>query len=297
MAKPSENLDLAAEVEAYTGDDKTQGDPSQTNYENEDGESEQGDETSDEVEDETSTNEETEEPEEKETEEEKPKKTAKGRIDELTRARREAERERDFWRDKAKQAEASYHSVGTTGDEPDASKYDYGEADPLYIREVAKFEAKKALDEERQTRAQSEHNQALQGATKALIDNGRLNFADFDQKVLEGATKGTWDCSDELAMCLIDSEQGDIIAYHLASNPAEARRLSALPSRSLAREIGKLEVTLGEPPVVKPKVVSSAAPPPKRSAKGNVRTGSFDPETASMEDFQKWADKQISRRR
>lgn len=283
-------------LDNFNGDDKSQGDPTpEVQYEVK--EPSDGEEAEEELEVAEEGEEQSEEGDEQQEEAEKPKKTAKGRIDELTKARREAERERDYWRDKARSAAQSATPVGKAVDAPDPAKFDYGEADPAYIRELTRFEAKKALDEERQERAQSDHNQAMQGAANALIGKGRLNYADFDQKVLEGASKGTWDCSQELALELIDSDHGDAIAYHLASNPAEARRLSALPSRSLAREIGKLELTLAEAPVVKPKVVSDAPPPPKRSAKGNVRSGGFDVENSSFEDFEKWASKQMNRRR
>jgi len=235
-----------------------------------------------------------EEPEEAKN---KSKKSVQSRINELTRERHEAERSRDYWRTKALEAQRSVN-VGIRHEEPDPSRYEYGEADPAYYRDLARHEAKIALDEERNARAQNDYSAALNGAFEATISKGRAVFADFDQKVLEGASNGSWDCSEELALQIIDSEKGEEIAYFLAMNPAEARRMSALPSRSLAREIGKLEFALEQPQSVKPKVVSDLPPPPKRTSKGSLRgSGGFDPETASMEDFDKFYHKVGNRRR
>lgn len=301
MAKPEETLDLSAEVEKYSGEGGGQGDPEKEPIAEPDAK-EDDDEATDDDTDDAEKSDDTAEDDADEGDDEddaakKPAKTAKSRINELTAARREAERQATYWREKALEAQRAAAPVGTQENEPDPASYDYGEADPKYIRDLTRFEAKKALDEERVNRAQADHNQALQGAMEATVSRGRLNYADFDKVVIEGANSGSWDCSQDLALQLIDSEKGDEIAYFLAKNPTEARRLSALPFRSLAREIGKLELTLEDAPVVKPKVVSDAPPPPKRQAKGGARSGGFDPETAPFADFEKWAQGQMNRRR
>ncbi len=301
MAKPEETLDLSAEVEKYDGEGGSQGDPDKEPVIDPDAKGDADEEDDDDTDnaekpDDTAEDDADEGDDDTETDE-KPKKTAKSRINELTAARREAERQATYWREKALEAQRSAAPVGTQGNEPDPSTYDYGEADPKYIKDLTRFEAKKALDEERVNRAQADHNQALQGAMEATVSRGRLNYADFDDVVIKGANSGSWDCSQDLALQLIDSDKGDEIAYFLAKNPTEARRLSALPFRSLAREIGKLELSLEDAPVVKPKVVSDAPAPPKRQAKGGVRQGGFDPETASFQDFEKWAQGAMNRRR
>lgn len=303
MANPiNTELDLNAEVEKYSGEGGSQGDPDKEPVIDPDAKEPVNEENDDDTDDtakepDENGDDDAEEADDEDDSAEKPKKTAKSRINELTAARREAERQAEYWRNKAQEAQRAAQPVGTQENEPDAATYDYGEADPKYIRDLTRFEAKKALDEERVNRAQADHNQALQGAMEATISRGRLNYADFDAKVIEGANSGSWDCSQDLALQIIDSEKGDDIAYYLASNPAEARRLSALPFRSLAREIGKLELTLEDAPVVKPKVVSDVPPPPKRTAKGGGKIGGFDPETASFADFEKWAAGQMNRRR
>ncbi len=105
------------------------------------------------------------------------------------------------------------------------------------------------------------------------------------------------DFSDAVAEALADSELGPQIAYHLAQNPDEARRISKLSAAAAGREVGKLEAKLSAaaPPAndnasasqPAPRVTKAPAPPPKIEAtESSTRLAWNDPKL-SQEEFNK----------
>jgi hypothetical protein len=73
---------------------------------------------------------------------------------------------------------------------------------------------------------------------------GSRTLPDFEEKVLVGAQRGEWACSQEMGEALRVSDKGPELAYHLASNPAEAARISRLSPALQLMELGKLEAKL-----------------------------------------------------
>lgn len=207
------------------------------------------------------------------TEEPRPKKTANDRIAELTKARREAERERDEARAQLAQRDAPADK------EPDPQDY---ETDRDYLKAVARYEARQAAQEARTETLAAETARADKAQFDAWTDKAREAHADFDEVVLKGAQEGAWDCTKEMFEAMRDSEAGAGVAYHLASNPDEARRIAALPPIAQVREILKLEQGLTPPPTPKPNTVSKAPPPPQSQARGS--SGQFKV-AADTDDF------------
>lgn len=233
----------------------------------------------------------------------KKKQTAQERIDELTRARREAEREAAHWRDvangKAPKQPGNGHDKAPEEASPDPKDYDLGETDPLYIRDFIAHEVKKGVDAAQRGMAQDLHIQAEERAWEARQDAARSDFADYDQVVSAtdpetGAPK--WPCSQDMAAAIRTSDAGGYLAYHLASNPEEARRISALDPHSQVRELGKLEATLeagrktaAQPPESdkpKPKTATDAPKPPENQARGAGGRFEVAPDTDDFAAFE-----------
>jgi hypothetical protein len=64
---------------------------------------------------------------------------------------------------------------------------------------------------------------------------------DFDKVVTQGAKDQTWLCSPMMAVMLKNSDVGPDVAYELASNPAESRRIAGLSEEQQLLEFGRME--------------------------------------------------------
>lgn len=216
----------------------------------------------------------------------KPKKTAQERIDEITAARREAERDAKYWRDVA---EGRARPPGAEPPAPAAKKapnpqdYDFGETDPKYIEAIIDHRVNEGLDRVTSKVAQNMHVQAAGRAWEAKQDAARSDFADYDEKVIDGAHN--WPCSEVAAEAIRTSDAGPRVAYHLASHPDEARRINGLSPLAQVLAIGKIEAEVSTTPAEAPARTTSAPKPPGTQARG--AGGAFAPNAATT-DFRQF---------
>lgn len=198
--------------------------------------------------------------------------TAQERIDEVTKLRRDAERDRDYWRELALRngenppEPARPEPKPPAGDgRPDPDVYENGVTDPAYIEDLTTWKAEKAVDtrlaKDAETRKQEAARQTFHDRERAFAEKA----PDYREVVQEGAKRGDWSCSKTMAQAMGSSEQGPAVAYHLAKNPAEADRIAALPDIDQAREIGRLEARLSAPEQQPAKTATEAPEPPPRA--------------------------------
>lgn len=186
-------------------------------------------------------------------------------------------------------------------DHTDTEKYPYGELDPKYLRDLSRYEAKAAIREDQekartasQAAADKEAQDAFKERVATFAEAGEEEFEDFHETVMEAlASKENpdgWPCSATLGELLMESEHGPAIAYALATDVAEARRVFKLPEPRQAIWFGKKEAELdtagsaanGQPDgktpaaaaggTAAPKVPvreSKAPPPPSKLPGGN----------------------------
>lgn len=248
----------------------------------------------------------------------KPRKTFQERIDELTRARRDAERERDELKRqleaKAEPPAAKPETKGgdskSTSDEkpaegekaaPKPEDFAFGELDPEYIaalvdykaeQRFAKYEAERqaaAEQAEAERKAREEYSEFQQRFQKRAAE-GTEKYPDFQEKVIEGAQRGEWELSQELANLIVDSDVGADIVYHLASNPEEAARVARQSPLEQARFFGRMESKFSAEREAAPSASAGSpapaktpqAPPPVPSARG--ASGRFEA-PADTSDF------------
>jgi hypothetical protein len=223
------------------------------------------------------------------------KQTAQERIDEMTRFRREAERDRDFWREQALKAQpqqqpppAQAPQPSQGDEEPDPAAYTYGETDAAYIRDLARFEARQEFHEAAQRAAQAEHATRVQAEFEANAAKVAEQHEDFFEVVGPDYSRAANLCSPDMAAAMLESEAGPALAYHLAKNPAEARRIAALPTHTAQiRELTKLETRLtAPPPAPPPPPPRSNAPPPPPTARGTGGRFRVAPDTDDFKAFQ-----------
>lgn len=212
-------------------------------------------------------------------------------LAEANRRAEEAQREADKWKRIAEGAppepEAVAEGEKDPNAEPNPADFEFGKADPEYIAAHAEWRAVSRMRAEgRQAQIRATINQLeadYQGRVPAALEK----YADYHDVVTKGAEgeNPAWACPPLVSVGIRSSTVGTDIAYHLAKNPEESRRIANLDPLEQAREFGKLEGRFlyeaevsskkkgGDNPggqQKQPPQKQSAAPkPPKRQTRGS----------------------------
>lgn len=225
----------------------------------------------------------------------KPKGVQK-RIDELTRQAREAERDREYWREMAMRPgqqpaaqqpqQQAPQPVQLTpdlaqyvGQPPNPDTFPAGEFDPAYMMARIKYDSRQeqasqvaAQRQQQSQRVQIESYQSYQGR----LDDARTRYADFDAVAGDPSVP----IRTDVALVIAQSEHGPDIAYYLGKNRAEAARIAGLTPVMAAREIGRIEARFDAKPA------PSAAPSPASTTlRGNGSTATRNVENMSMSEY------------
>lgn len=141
-------------------------------------------------------------------------------------------------------------------DHTDSEKFPYGELDPKFVAALSRYETVKALDERENkgkvTVQEEQDAEALATFKQRVLDfaeEGAEKYDDFQELVIENLANdktnpGGWPCSEVLGELLLESEHGHAIAYDLASDIKEARRIYKLPASRQAAWFGVQEAKL-----------------------------------------------------
>ena len=177
------------------------------------------------------------------------------RIDELTRLRREAERDRDHWRDMAikgqPRAEVQPEAPKTLADfQYDEAKYQ------AYLFSTAETRAVEAAEKRLREQMQQEN---VQRRTQSFVSR-ETAFAKTAPDYYEVTRSDTLPISPAMAEAIAESEEGPALAYHLGKNQEIAEQIARLSPLAQARELGRIEARLIADRE-KPKPVTKAPPP------------------------------------
>lgn len=209
----------------------------------------------------------------------KAKPTFQERINEKTRLQREAEREAKYWRDVAEGRidrdgkPIPSKEVVEQDNAPNPDDYEYGETDPKYIEAVIDHRVNKGLDAVTKNLAQREADQAQARAWEAAQEAARAEFDDFDVVIAAKDEAGAiaWDCSPIMAQTIKSIPDGAKLAYQLAIDPAESKRIAALPEPLQLIEAGRLMARFDATksvPAKQTKTATDAPKPPETVARG-----------------------------
>jgi hypothetical protein len=221
---------------------------------------------------------------------------AEARIDELTRLRREAERDRDYWRDHATR-QTPAPPAAAEPDKPKAAptleKFNYDETayQAALVAHVKDEAARQVRDEFRKEQAEL--------TEKQRTESWRKRESEFAAKTPDYKDKAYYaPISDVMADIIKDSEKGPELAYYLGDNPDESRSIAQMSERQAALALGRIEAKLGKPPAPAPapKPVSKAPPPPPKIDATEPAVDK-DPTQMSDTEFAKWRKRQIAQRR
>lgn len=250
----------------------------------------------------------------------KKKNSFQERIDELTKERRHEERLRKEEQEKREALERRLEELEKKtnpepqvtkpkvddGPRPDdvnedgTAKYDLGEFDPLYIRDITRHTMKVEQEEYRaqvareqaETKAR-EAAQAAQDAWKAKLEPAQERYPDFTEKgeaLLEAFSGLDENYGDYLASTIMDMDFGPDVLYYLSNNPDEAKRIVNLGATRATLALGRIEskFALAEDEKQKARPIVSNAPVPPPTNKGSaVSAPVVEDDTDDLDAFEK----------
>lgn len=219
-----------------------------------------------------------------EAEGEHKKKPIQERISELTRDKRELEEAwqseydaRVLAQNRLKELEAQKPKVEEVKDNrPDRTQYKPEEAEK-YENDLLAWNRREAIREfqAEQAKTQAEAAQkAAQERLEGITAEARKEIPDFDE-VIESADRRKEMIPAHVVAAITESDKGPHLAYYLAKNPDEAKRIFALSPAKALLALGKVELnftTKSEPvkesPKVETKIPVTKAPAPMQSITG-----------------------------
>ncbi|WP_401733439.1 hypothetical protein [Stenotrophomonas muris] len=165
------------------------------------------------------------------------------RIDELTREKYDAQRERDYWREQAirnqrqpeqRQEQASQQHEAS--DKPTMEQYGFDVAaytEALY--EWHKQQDAKSAQKAKEAESEQERAKRYQESVQAFAET----HPDF-YEVFHGGLP----VSESMAQAITETDNPAAIAYYLGQNPEEAARIAAMSPTGASRAIGRIEAKL-----------------------------------------------------
>lgn len=220
------------------------------------------------------------EPANNDSEDEPKKSGVQKRIDKLTKAYREAERERDQYK---KQLEALKPPT------EDEFNGDYDAYDAAKIGYHAKRAAIEALDAQEQIKEQSRQQkqaEEIQSNWQKQVAEARTRYENFDIVFADDVPITT-----EVANIIMRTEKGADIAHHLATHKDYARAIAQLDPVSMAVEIGRIEAQLDKPSQKK----ATSAPAPIAPLDGRA-SPTVDEDNMTADEWQAWRYEQLQSR-
>jgi hypothetical protein len=243
------------------------------------------------------------------------KKTVQDRIDELVRQREEAKREaaaevqrlREEFEQKlaALQPKAPEVKTGepspTDTNEDGTPKYDLGEFDPQYIRDLTRYtleqernQAAQQAEEEGRKRQEVEAQQALVNDWNEKLRVATTEYPDLVEKgqtLLNGFSNLDQGYAQYLSTVLMSMEKGPDVLYYLSNHPEEAVKIVNSGAQKATLALGRIEAKFleadAQKQLAKPKVTQAPAPPPVRARGTNGAFISVAPDTDDLNAFEK----------
>lgn len=196
------------------------------------------------------------------------------RIDELTKARREAERALEA---QNKEVELLRATLARETD-PEVRKQIGAELTEAQIEEKA-----------RQLAAQQAEVTAFNNACNAVYEQGVSTHADF--KEVLGNYTSLGGLSQEFLSAALETEAPHEVIYALGKDLDEAARIMELPPLKKAVAMERLAAKLKKPAPV------SKAPAPIKPVGGNKGGSTPDPEKMSTKEWMAWREKELKAKR
>jgi hypothetical protein len=208
------------------------------------------------------------------------------RVNEITRARREAERRAEaLERELAslRQNQPAQHQPRSTDKAPKLEDFDFDQAAwAQAVTEYAATQAESRVEQKLSARSQQERQQTVQRSFEERAAKYAAEHPDFDQAM--DNLGQTVRFSPELIEAIGVSDHGPAVVHYLAQHLDEADRIARLPAHLAAVQLGRIEAKVSAP---KPKPVTKA-PDPAPSLGGGSSNASKDPQKMSYAEYKRY---------
>jgi len=220
----------------------------------------------------------------------KEKDSVQKRIDEITKKRREAERESAFKDTKIAKLEEELKAAKSAIPQADKPKLENFETEADYLEALTdwKVEQKFKVEGEKVSKetATVDEKKAIDETYQELdekIEKGRTKYADFNELVLDEDLK----ISESMVEAILLSDTAEDVLYYLGKHPEEAADIAKLPPLKVAHELGKIEARLNAPP---PRKKTTNAPEPITPVKTTGVTEK-DPSDMTPKEYRAWRER------
>lgn len=194
------------------------------------------------------------------------------RINELTRHRRDAERERDFYRQQYEASQKAQPAPAPQSEKaPTLADYNFdadawASAHEQYISKRMESITEQKLREKEEQRSAQQAKQQFETRSQAFAKD----HADYGEAL--ATLDATVQFQPQIVEAIAVSEHGPAVAYHLANHLDEADRIARLPPHLAAVQLGRIEALVSAP---KPKPVTRAPDPAPTVGGGAALTPSL----------------------
>jgi len=240
------------------------------------------------------------------------------RINELTAARREAERREADLQKRLDEIISRLPDNKKTTDEPvakqDASapdpnavnadgseKYPLGEFDPNYVADLTRHHFNKQMAEFEAKQAEVEKQRAVETARTALQSEWNEKIAPAQERYPDFAEKGAQlidsfsdldpNYSNYLADTIMGLDNGPDVLYYLSTNPTEAVAIVNSGATKATLALGRIDAQMGvrrdaeKTTESRPKVTKAPAPPPVMNKGASAANIDIPDDTDDLEAF------------
>lgn len=194
----------------------------------------------------------------------RPKGGVQNRIDELTRARREAEREAEYWKTRAGAPANPPAQNAAPSQKPTSDQFQTAEE---YIEALADWKVEQKLNQRDTQKQQQDTATAKVTSWQGKLESARTEIPDFDAVV----NAADMPVAPHVAELLFEHDAGAKLMHHFAQNPSALEKLNGLNPTKAAFELASIATKFEASPVAKPDRLASKAPPPARPV-GSGRT-------------------------
>ena len=201
------------------------------------------------------------------------------RIDELTRARHEADREAAYWRSLATQQGSAQTSAPAANPKPTVEQFDdYGE----YVEALTDWKADQAVAK----RMEADSTRKAGDVRAQTFMERQADFVKSTPDYVEVMSNSNAPIAQHVIEAAQESDVGPQLLYHFAQNPDVLARINGMDERQANREIGRLEATLSKATVTPPPAKKiTKAPAPASTASSQGRSTTPDLASASMDEY------------
>lgn len=215
------------------------------------------------------------------------------RFNEMTAARREAEQERDYWRQMAlanAQPQPQQPAPETAPPDKTLADFDYDEtAYTKYVMETMADRASQAAVSKAQEVINQNQQQKLAQERQVTFQSKENKYAESYPDYYTATRDPSVPINQTMADIAMESPDGPAVLYYLSKNPDMAYNIANMQPRAAAREMGRIEAKLSS----KQKASTSKAPPPPGKIEGVDPAITKDPDKMSTDEWLKWRNKQL----